>query len=312
MGGILDSAIQVFRAKLALFAGLALFPGLVQWASEIASVHPQSTTDPSGAQLALVITSYGASLVLMIANFVVGAVTTAAICFAASKVIFDENVTIRAAFAPFTSHAGRLVGLEFLQGLFAGWPLILVAFVATGVTAMGGPIYLLIPVWVLGSILCIALYCRYALSFPATAVEDLTATSAIERSIRLSEGGRWRVCGGFLFPGLLGAGFTFGSSWLIKLLASASPWLTGSPVTVAGLDGAVTLIASLIFMPIGAIVLTVLYYDQRIRREGYDIERMMDEAGMSAPTTPPAEGGSIAVNPISAGPIASTAQEGKI
>ena len=37
------------------------------------------------------------------------------------------------------------------------------------------------------------------------------------------------------------------------------------------------------FIPFGAIVLTVLYYDQRIRREGYDIERMMDAAGMNAP-----------------------------
>jgi hypothetical protein len=32
------------------------------------------------------------------------------------------------------------------------------------------------------------------------------------------------------------------------------------------------------------IAVTLFYYDQRIRYEGYDIERMMDAAGLNAPT----------------------------
>jgi hypothetical protein len=35
--------------------------------------------------------------------------------------------------------------------------------------------------------------------------------------------------------------------------------------------------------PLYVIAITLIYYDQRIRDEGYDIERMMDAAGMSAP-----------------------------
>jgi hypothetical protein len=45
--------------------------------------------------------------------------------------------------------------------------------------------------------------------------------------------------------------------------------------------------------PIFPIALTLFYYDQRIRREGYDIERMMDVAGMSAAVSVPAENGSL-------------------
>jgi hypothetical protein len=41
--------------------------------------------------------------------------------------------------------------------------------------------------------------------------------------------------------------------------------------------------------PIYPIALTLFYYDQRMRREGYDIERLMDAAGLQAPLTPPAE-----------------------
>jgi hypothetical protein len=39
------------------------------------------------------------------------------------------------------------------------------------------------------------------------------------------------------------------------------------------------------------IAITLFYYDQRIRHEGYDIERMMDAAGMISPATPSAASG---------------------
>jgi hypothetical protein len=42
-------------------------------------------------------------------------------------------------------------------------------------------------------------------------------------------------------------------------------------------------IISVLIGPIYPITLTLFYYDQRIRHEGYDIERMMDDAGMNAP-----------------------------
>jgi hypothetical protein len=41
--------------------------------------------------------------------------------------------------------------------------------------------------------------------------------------------------------------------------------------------------------PIFPIASTLFYYDQRMRREGYDIERLMDAAGLHAPPAPPAE-----------------------
>ncbi len=40
--------------------------------------------------------------------------------------------------------------------------------------------------------------------------------------------------------------------------------------------------------PIYSIAVTLIYYDQRIRQEGYDIERMMDAAGLNEPLTAPA------------------------
>ena len=43
-------------------------------------------------------------------------------------------------------------------------------------------------------------------------------------------------------------------------------------------------------VPISAIGITLFYYDQRIRKEGYDIEWMMQAAGLTAPQpAPPTE-----------------------
>ncbi len=44
---------------------------------------------------------------------------------------------------------------------------------------------------------------------------------------------------------------------------------------------------SILIIPIYPIALTLFYYDQRIRLEGYDIERMMETAGMIDLETPP-------------------------
>jgi hypothetical protein len=39
--------------------------------------------------------------------------------------------------------------------------------------------------------------------------------------------------------------------------------------------------------PVYATALALFYYDQRIRKEGFDIEWMMQAAGLTAPETPP-------------------------
>ena len=46
-----------------------------------------------------------------------------------------------------------------------------------------------------------------------------------------------------------------------------------------------SIVANTLVGPIYPIVMTLFYYDQRIRKEGYDIERMMEIAGMNAPAT---------------------------
>jgi hypothetical protein len=288
LGGILDRGIQIFRAQPVLFFGLGAIPGLAQLGSALAAVHPRTTTDPNAAHILAVLASYGAALVFWVAKLVLQAVATAAICLAASRVQFGEAVSVQSAFGAFTSKGGRLVGLTFLQGIYAGWPFIIAAFIAVPMATSGASIFLQAPVWILGAVPCIALYTRYALAFPATAIEDVPAQSAIQRSISLGKGARWRICGGFLVPLVPAIALGAGAGALIEIFKKHSPLLAGSPLGVAGINGLVQLFVALVFTPFSAIVLTLLYYDQRIRREGYDIEQMMAAAGLNPLPTPPA------------------------
>ena len=109
---------------------------------------------------------------------------------------------------------------------------------------------------------------------------------SIRRSVRLGEGGRWRICGGFLVPMLPPILVASGLAGLLEVLKRSSALLAGSPFVVAGVNGVVELIVAL-FTPDSAIVLTLLDDDQRIRREGFDVERMMQTAGLDAAAPPP-------------------------
>ena len=71
---------------------------------------------------------------------------------------------------------------------------------------------------------------------------------------------------------------------------------------------------SALTIPILPIALTLFYYDQRIRREGYDIERMMDAAGLIANAPVPGNDGRLASvaedGRVAAGP--SIQEEGRL
>ncbi len=289
LGGILDRAVQIIREHFALFIGLGAIPGLAQFAGAIAAIHPRTpATDPNATQIGLTLLSYGASFVIWVAKIVLQAVATAAICLAASRVNLGETITIREAFGAFTSRKGSLVGLGILQGIFAAWPLIVVAFIAVPLAASGASAFLQVPLWILGSVPCVVLYCRYALAYPAAAIEGRTAQDAINRSVSLGEGGRWRICGGIIVPLVPPFLVAAGAAGLVEFFKAFSPLLAGSPLAEAGINGVVALLTDLVFTPYSAIVLTLLYYDQRIRREGFDVERMMQAAGLDATATPPA------------------------
>jgi len=299
LGGILDRAVQLLRAQPLLFFGLGAIPGLCQLAFQLAMVPPAKIASAAPSHSGLLALRYLAIFATWVALVVLAPVTRAAVCLTASRLNLAEPVSIGEAFGMFLPKAGRLFGLSFIQGLYAGWPIIIAAVIggviAGGIGLLSGGAsgtYILWSILLLGAIPCIALYTRVALAFPATAIQNLNISQSIDRSVALSEGARLRICWGYLVPLVPSLMLSFGSAGLLESLKQTNALLANNPLLVAAIHGGVQLIATLLFTPYTAIVLTLLYYDQRIRKEGFDVERMMAAAGLNGhpdtnPTPPP-------------------------
>ncbi len=124
---------------------------------------------------------------------------------------------------------------------------------------------------------------RYSLAMPACVVEGLPAREAIKRSIELSKGARGSIFVlGLLVAAikmLLGVLLGFPTIFFaIKHMGQQLPlgWLVEQQV--------VNFFITTFIGPIYSAGLTLFYYDQRIRKEGFDIEWMMQAAGMTPQT----------------------------
>ena len=136
-----------------------------------------------------------------------------------------------------------------------------------------------------------------SLALPIAALESLKGLKSLRRSWTLSKGTRTRV----LFTWLVVYTSLWVLTWGLEFLLGQLMFFVGSMLHMAETTRyfyrpAVFILATTIYVllgPIYPIAITLFYYDQRIRREGYDIERMMESAGMTAhlaPTPPAGEG----------------------
>ncbi len=135
-------------------------------------------------------------------------------------------------------------------------------------------------------------YVFWSLAGPALVLERGTIGQAFTRSRQLVSGMFWRVFGILLLAAVI--------SWLISAIVSVpfslgsgafsglfNPQATIPKVTTGGLvlQSVGKVIAETIVMPFTALVTVVLYIDQRMRREGMDIE-LARAAGIQPPKPP--------------------------
>jgi hypothetical protein len=146
---------------------------------------------------------------------------------------------------------------------------------------MGLGMLILAPLFILAMVYGVWMSMRYSLAVPACVVEELPAGQAIKRSIDLSLGSRGRifVLGLLVFAVRMVLGILFG--FPIFAMALKHPGQPLPPVWLI-VQQVGEFVDNALIGPIYAIGLTLFYYDQRIRKEGFDIEWMMQAAGMTA------------------------------
>jgi uncharacterized membrane protein len=117
----------------------------------------------------------------------------------------------------------------------------------------------------------IAVYVRYALAIQACVVEGLGPRASLKRSIFLSKGGRWRVVVVYLIFAVL-AGVL---GWGLTEIARGLGTLLHNRIAAAVLVYVAGFVVGSITGPLATIGLSLLYYDERVRKEAFDLQLML-------------------------------------
>ncbi|HEX5385155.1 MAG TPA: hypothetical protein VFW66_00495 [Gemmatimonadales bacterium] len=239
LGEIIDTSFQVYRRHFGTLAVVVLvcygIPTLLQ----------VFVNTSGGAREHPVLELGYLVLVTML-----GAVATGATVFVVSEAYLGRTITAQEALARAAPYLWRLVLSAILFGL-----LLIIGF-----------IFFIVP--------SIVFACGFALVWPALVLESLpSATAGLRRSWQLTRGAKWKVLGLWallflilLLP-LLAVGIVIGVAGAIFAATGAQP---AGAVVVASV--VLTSLVQLAIYPLYYCALTIIYYDLRVRREGFDLE----------------------------------------
>jgi hypothetical protein len=316
LGEILDRTAQLYRTNFLLFAGISsvyagvlLVMGLLQIGlAELLRVLHMTQR--------LQWLTWTTTAVAMIVMFLFLGTVMAAISRAVAWVHLGKPATIRGAYLSIMPRLGSYLWLMTITYVVVFLPMTLLyggylgtmAFYVKGFgsdpaaqqAAMSNPqttivvivatlvfILLFIPFGVYTTLMGL----RYSLAVPASVVEGIKARQAIRRSIDLAKGSWGRIFLLVLLIGVIKTGLVMITQVFVFVAAFKHPGQMPGPGILA-LSQVIAFFTNTVLGPILAMGLTLFYYDQRIRKEGFDIEWMMQAAGMTPPepvAAPPAE-----------------------
>lgn len=289
-GEVLDRTFQVYRSRFALFAGLALLPAaasLLMSAIRLLYAAQQEHHVHVGAALYRVqITTGSLVFVSGLISLVLYGITEAATIWAVSAVYLGEEASVKAAYSVAFKHWFRYTLIKLRQLWAAMW-LPLALFIAGAVfTPLGrrntALSWLAIVLFVCGGLSIIYgiwAYLRVSLAVPASVVESLRTSASMKRSGQLLASRKIRV---FLLFLLL-----FALYIVVGVIQSPIAILTlrsrGAHMFITqALNLGIGFVAATLIAPVGAIGVCLFYFDERVRREGFDIEWMMKKLSPAA------------------------------
>lgn len=306
LGEILDRTAQLYRSNFMLFAGIFMPYAGCALALGLLSLGVREWMRAAHLARALLWARLTVIGMEWLALFLAAGAAVAATNRAVAWAHLGERATMRSAYRSILPRLGRYLWLMTLIFLIAWTPIVLLyagffgeaAYFRVGfrapaagaqqpasdahtlmifglVTMMVG--LLMIPAMVYAILTSL----RYALALPACVLEDLSTRRALRRGIDLSKGARGRIFVLGLLVGAIKLGAVSISQGFYFFAAFRNHGQVGAGLTaISQVTGFFT---NTFLGPIYATGITLLYYDQRVRQEGYDIEWMMQSAGLALP-----------------------------
>jgi len=276
-GDILDEAFDLYKNNFVLLVGIAaLFYMPIQFISGM-TVLPllnqlQTTTSPANIDWAKLL---GSSLALG-ALFLMGyAAVMGAFTHAVSRRYLDEPTTISKSYGFIFRRLWALLLTIILSTLAIMGPFFVAMAVGAGAMAAAGPVVgviLFVLLLIGAAVFTILASLRLPFVTAAFVVEGLRPVAALKRSWQLATGNAGRIFGVTFVAGLIVAIVSSILKAPVQWLLMAS--ITAGSTSALAINSAVDAVLSSVLGPITSIVLILLYYDLRIRKEGFDLQML--------------------------------------
>ncbi len=308
LGEILDRTAQLYRSNFVVFWGIAAVYAGALLVVGLANVGLQELFNALHWTQATGWLTAGTLLVQWAVIFLIGGLAVAANNRAVAWVHLGQKATIRGAYASVWPRLKRLLWLTTIL-LFVLWTPLAIGYggfaallfkyapqLKNNGVQMNPEQAILFAILMLacGAFLFVAgvyavlMGLRYALAVPACVVEDIPARASIRRSIELTKDSRGRIflLGLLVFVLQMALAGVTQAPFILLAFTSLKSHNGMIPVWARAAQQIVGFLTTSFLAPIYATGLTLFYYDQRVRKEGFDIEWMMQAAGLAVPATP--------------------------
>ena len=277
VGEMLDAGFRLFRARFWTLIVCVLVPVVPL---TIVATGVQASVDPNAFDLDNTETvdsgtALAGTLVASLIQFAAAALAIAA-CFKAISAAYLGD------------HAGVSESLRYALGRLA--PLIAAYFIVVILVVLG-ILALIVPgIWIA---------VKLSMTFPAVVSERKGPFASIGRSWSLTSGNWWRVFGTLLVVLLITFVLQIALGGVVGGLLAVSDNV--SELTAAIVLTLVNLLTLVITYPLWASVTSVVYYNLRVRNEGFDLHLLAQDMGAEAarfesaperPVAPPPSEGS--------------------
>jgi hypothetical protein len=248
-GELLDRTFSLYRSHFAVFLGIVALPHFCVFAFQcLALVFQRPGTSMSGMSRTLVWGLGGALL-----NIAVSAVSHAATVIAVSQVHLDRPAGVIDSFSKVKGRIAEVIGLSFAVGF-----LVILACIA-----------LIVP----GVLLVV----RWSLAVPVMVLENKGIRDAMSRSTELTLGSRGRIFVIWLLFIILNISFNWLVHWPVEVAAGVSSRVALHQAAVGWQLASLvaTFLSVCLVGPLATIAFSLVYFDERVRKEAFDLQLMM-------------------------------------
>lgn len=267
---ILDLAIRLYRQNLGPFLGIVAIVYIPVGLTQIAAAYVMGTvtqTMPENPEQ-VPWTQFGvmglAVLSMVLVSLLAVPLGQGALTIAVSRRYLNEPVTVADAY----------------HSIGARWGVLIATVALVGLAVTTGTLFCILPgVW-LGVL--------WMFAAPIIAIEGLSPIAAMKRSTALVEGEWWRCFGTYMLLSMLTGLITSAATWPLTVLSTLTLMDKNLPLAQA-INQGVGVAVGIVVQPVLITGLVLLYYDLRVRKEGFDLELLAQAMGSTVALPPKLE-----------------------